>query len=219
MPEPVNWHYFVNSIFSCELLLSMQHMDAHPDASTMSSWATAAETEFQKLFDALLRSTLSHMATLETFLPRKSFLFEACAAVLKNDSKFRVIASQVLAVPGQMKNAFLSRLPDGKLGGFTQLLLFVVKKVQLELFNCHSLGPVLINAGIASLADGKIIDPELLAFAGERSPLFECLGGFPTRLKAPAMTTSHIDAYAKVFDFAMNHKEDFRQAVLKVLDR
>jgi hypothetical protein len=94
------------------------------------------------------------------------------------------------------------------------MLLFVVKKVQLELFNSHSLGPVFICAGIAQQADGKPVDEDLLDFAVQKSPFFDQFGGFPVRTKPPKLSTSNIEAFAKVFEFAVQFKDDFQRAVV-----
>jgi hypothetical protein len=217
MPEPVNWHYFVDSIFTADLLFAFAFLKTRPNAAIMSLWASAAETNFQKLFDRLLKWSFRKISKIAEFLQPESFLFEACAAVLKADSKFRSLASQVLAIPGQMKNTFLTTFTESKFGAFTMLLLFVIKKVQLSVFNSQKLGPVLILTGIARVAEGKPVDQDLLEFAEDRSGFFDQFGTFPTRLKTPIMSTSHIDAYAKVFEFAIKHKKDLRRAIQKVM--
>jgi hypothetical protein len=218
-PEPVNWHYFVNSIFSSDLLLAFHFMQARPDTATMGHWAEATETEFQTVFERLLRWSAAGMSRLEQFLLQGTFAFAACAAVLRNDLRFREVAAQVLAAPGHMRGAFLAQFPGAKLGGFTKLLLFVVKKVQLEAFSRCSLGPVVVRAGIAQLAHGRQVDRDLIALADGQYPVFEKLGAFPVRLKASEMTTSHIDAYSHVLEFALARKSDLRQAVMKVVAR
>jgi hypothetical protein len=218
MPEPVNWHFFVDSIFTTDLLFSFAFLKARPDSALMAHWANAAETDFQKLFDRLLKWSLSQMSKLRTFLPPESFLFQACAAVLKADLKFRALTSQVLAKPGQMKKTFLTVFTDPHLGGSTMLLLFVIKKEQLSVFNAHKLGPVLIKAGIANIAEkGKQVDQDLLEFADEKTGFFDQFGTFPTKLRSPIMSTSHIEAYAKVFEFALRHKKDLRRAIHEVI--
>jgi hypothetical protein len=217
VPDPVNWHYFVHSIFTAELLFACAFIPTRPDPATMASWANAAETDFQKLFDRLIRWSLSRVSKLRAFLPPESFLFGACAAVLRADSKFRSLALQVLAAPGHMKSTFLAKFAEAKLGGFTMLLLFVVKKVQLSLFNAFKLGPVLVRAGIAQIAEGKPVDQNLLEFAGERTSFFDRFGAFPARLKSPTMTTSHIEAFSRVFDFAYKYKDDLRQGIQEIL--
>jgi Zn finger protein HypA/HybF involved in hydrogenase expression len=191
-------------------------MENRPDRATMGAWAVAADTQFQAIFDALLRAALGERATLADFVAPASFACDACAAVLRNDAKFRAAAGSVLAHPGAMKRRFLLKFEDCKLGPTAQMLLFVVKRVQLDVFSWHNLAPVFIRAGIEQQADGTPVDEDLIDFARERSPFFDRFGGFPIRSKPLKVLTSHIDAFAKVFEFAMQFKDDLRRAVLQL---
>jgi hypothetical protein len=57
--------------------------------------------------------------------------------VLRTDSKLRATAAPILAARRQLKSMFMAKFPGEKLGGYSQRLLSVTNKVQLDMFQNH----------------------------------------------------------------------------------